>query len=79
MHTNNTTLAGHASEAQDRSAPAGGQHGARHVQEWVLTLVLAGPDRLLAVLSDGHSGCQVAEPLAPDDLYGLARMHPRGT
>jgi class 3 adenylate cyclase/tetratricopeptide (TPR) repeat protein len=46
---------------QDRNAAAPGLPGAELVRDWVLTLDLTGTGRLLAVLSDGHLGCEVAE------------------
>ena len=60
MHTNKTAPA-----PRDPTAPSADPPGTKLVQEWVLTLALVENRRMLAVLSDGLSGCQVAESAWP--------------
>lgn len=61
MHSSKPALVGHTNWSQDRNAPAPGAPAANAAPNWILTLVVAGSGRLLAVLSDGLSGCVVAE------------------
>jgi class 3 adenylate cyclase/tetratricopeptide (TPR) repeat protein len=56
---------GRSNGAQDLNDVTPSMHGARLADDWVLTLGLVGPSRLLAALSDGLWSCIVGEGAWP--------------
>lgn len=61
VHGSRMALADHLNQSQYRNATAPGVPGPRPADDWVLTLDLIGSGRLLAILSNGLWGCEMAE------------------
>lgn len=72
MPCQSSGLADEPNGTQDLSAAAPGAAAVTPASDWVLTLDLTASGRLLAVLSDGLLGCEVAEgPWPPATSAGL--------